>query len=117
MESHLIQLGDTVANPWALPPMGLLGLQVVRAQGAKKIIISGISRDEARLKLARELGADIAVNSDNEDIVKTVMDQTDGKGADAIVLAVGSEAAVANAFDMISPLGRMVVIGISLGGP
>ena len=96
-------------------PMGLLGLQVVKSQGARKVIISGISRDEARLGLAKELGADITVNSDKDDIVKIVMDETDGKGADAVILAVGSEAAVAGAFDLISPLGRMVVIGISLG--
>lgn len=114
VESHLIQLGDTVAilGPG---PMGLLALQLVRSQGAHKVIISGISRDEARLKLAEELGADITVNSDKEDIVKRVMDETDGKGADVVVLAVGNEAAVANGFEMVSPLGRMVVIGISLG--
>lgn len=114
VESHLIQMGDTVAilGPG---PMGLLGLQVVKSQGAKKVIISGISRDQARLELAKELGADIIVNSEKDDVVKIVMDETDGKGADVVVLAVGHEAAVANAFDLVSPLGRIVVIGISLG--
>lgn len=114
VESHLIRLGDTVAilGPG---PIGLLSLQVARAQGAKKIIVSGISKDKARLEIAEELGADITVNSEVEDIAKIVMDETRGVGVDVVILAVGSEAAVINAFDIVSPLGRMAVIGISPG--
>lgn len=72
-------------------PIGLMHLQLARAKGAQKTILSGQLGE--RLKLAKELGADVTINETTEDPVKRVMDETENRGADVVIVAVGSVAA------------------------
>lgn len=73
-------------------PIGLMHMQLSKIVGAKKVIIS--EPNELRRKIALELGADLAVDSQNEDLQKIVMDQTGGMGADIIIMAIGVPALV-----------------------
>src|SRR5437667_122613 len=49
---------------------------------------------EARLEKARELGADETVCAGREDAIARVMDLTDGRGANAVIVAVGAPPAI-----------------------
>ena len=86
-----VQFGDTVA----IIGMGFAGqiiAQVCKGKGAHKVI--GVDLAEEKLSLARELGADLTVNSSETDPLEYIMEQTGGKGADVVVEAAGSAESV-----------------------
>ena len=81
-----IKLGDTVVIIGA-GPIGLMHLQLARLAGASKIIVSELIDD--RRTLAKEMGADICVNPQKENLEEIVMAETEGIGADAALMAIG----------------------------
>jgi threonine dehydrogenase-like Zn-dependent dehydrogenase len=50
--------------------------------GAALIIVTGTSKDRARMEVARELGADFTIDVDKEDPLARIMEITGGKGVD-----------------------------------
>ncbi|MEX0683547.1 MAG: zinc-binding dehydrogenase [Dehalococcoidia bacterium] len=91
---------------------GLASVIAAKEAGAGRIIISGLARDERKLALAREFGADITVNVEAEDIRTIVREATDGRGADVVidVTAYATEA-VTQAIDLARRGGRVVLAG------
>ena len=63
---------------------GLCCVIAARAAGARKIVITGLSRDAHKLALARELGADVTIDVEKEDVVTRAREATDG-GAEVVV--------------------------------
>ena len=63
---------------------GLCCVIAARAAGARQIVITGLSRDAQKLALARELGADVTVDAETEDVVARVREVTGG-GAEVVV--------------------------------
>jgi threonine dehydrogenase-like Zn-dependent dehydrogenase len=53
--------------------------------GAALVIVTGTGRDEARLELARTLGADHTIDVDSEDPVERVLELTGGVGVDIVL--------------------------------
>jgi threonine dehydrogenase-like Zn-dependent dehydrogenase len=68
-------------------PIGLLALQALFAKGAKRVFISDL--EPARLTMAQTLGGE-ALHGREADVVKTVREATNGRGAAAAVDAVGT---------------------------
>ncbi|MGB9594700.1 MAG: zinc-binding dehydrogenase [Candidatus Poribacteria bacterium] len=68
-------------------PIGMLHIQLAKRKGARVIVSDPIDK---RLEMAKELGADDTINPNRDDVVKKVMDITDGKGANAVIVAVGT---------------------------
>lgn len=62
-------------------PIGLCLSQVLKSVEAKVIVV-GITQDAERLKTAKELGADIVIDSLTEDAVEIINTFTNGKMAD-----------------------------------
>jgi threonine dehydrogenase-like Zn-dependent dehydrogenase len=60
-----------------------------KAGGARQVILVGMTRDRARLDLALELGADIAVDAEADDLETLVMAATGGRGVDVVVDTTG----------------------------
>ena len=90
---------------------GMIGLGTVvnlKASGVSKIIATDVS--EKRLEAARELGADVILNPAEEDVVKRVMEETSGSGADIVVEAAGLPITFLQSFDMVRRGGRIVVV-------
>jgi L-iditol 2-dehydrogenase len=77
--------------------MGLLNAQVARVFGARVIITEVLER---KLAKAGVLGFQNVIDASRTDPIKMVKDLTDGKGADAVVLAVGASSANQQAFEM-----------------
>ncbi len=99
-----LSFGDTIAIVGA-GTMGAIHVMLAKLYGAQ-IIVSDV--DEARLKLVKALGADVIVNPKDQDPVQAVKDCTEGRGADAVILAAGSKAAGQQALAMAGKLGRVV---------
>jgi len=92
-------------------PIGLFCLQVARAISASPIVITGTSIDERRLALARDLGADLAVNAQEEDPVPIVLEMTHGEGVPLVIDAAGHPTTTRQSFDMVVRNGQVTRIG------
>jgi L-iditol 2-dehydrogenase len=62
-----------------------------------------------RLKIAKSLGFDLTIDASQQDAVRTVRECTEGRGADAVILAVGSNALISPAMAAARPGGRVLL--------
>lgn len=98
-----------IAGPGAI---GLLTLQVVKAAGAT-VVMLGTDRDQHRLALARDLGADHTVNVQRDDPAPLLASLTDeGLGADVVYECSGAGPAAAQLLTLVRRRGRYVQIGL-----
>ena len=113
VERGEIQLGDTVVIA-GMGPIGMCMLQVARLKGPGQLI--ALDLQPSRLALARELGADLALNPQAEDVVSRVLELTEGYGCDVYIEASGAGPAVPQGLEMIRKLGTFVEFSVH-GGP
>jgi threonine dehydrogenase-like Zn-dependent dehydrogenase len=73
---------------------GLSQVVACKQAGATQIIVTGTTRDRARLELAQDLGADQVIDVTTQDPLQTVLALTGGRGVD-VVLDCTSRAGVA----------------------
>lgn len=104
--------GETVMIQGASSGVGLMGLQIAKAMGAS-LVIGSSTTPERRARLT-DYGADLAVDSRDEDWVPQVLDATDGKGVDLIVDQISGYVANQN-LAATAILGRIINVG-RLGG-
>ena len=90
-----IQEGDTIAI-WGCGPVGLMAIRSAFILGAERVI--AIDAVPERLAMARTAGA-TTLDFREEDIYERIMDLTNGRGADACIDAVGTEADVTASAD------------------
>ena len=69
-------------------PIGMIACQWARIMGAEKILAADIV--EEKLSIVKDLGADVLINAKKDDVVKRIMDETNGKGADLLIETAGS---------------------------
>lgn len=100
--------GDSVAviGPG---PVGLTAVQILKAMGASKVLLTGTR--ESRLRLGRELGADLVINAREVDPALAVREATGGRGVDAVLECSGADDAVNQAILMCKPAGKIVLVG------
>jgi len=60
-----------------------------KAAGAERVILTGATRDRARLELGLRLGADHVIDIERDDLRSTVREITKGKGIDVLVDTTG----------------------------
>ena len=90
--------------------IGLFVLQVLKASGALRVLVSDVS--DARLVVAKRLGADVTVNAKQGDIIAAAKDASGGRGADVVVDAVGATATRRAAITAARPGGEVVWLGL-----
>ena len=64
---------------------GLSQTVICKQAGAKQIIITGTSKDGARLEVAKKLGADVTIDVNKEDPLQRIMEVTGGLGVDVVL--------------------------------
>lgn len=102
-KTHL-RSGDTIAVVGA-GTMGALHMMLAKHFGARTIV-SDI--DAARLEFVKQLGADVIVNPSSDDAVQVVRDHTDGRGADAVIVAASTRKGGEQGLTMVGPTGHVV---------
>jgi L-iditol 2-dehydrogenase len=104
--------GETVAvlGPG---PIGLMAIQLVRALGATRVILTGTR--ESRLRIGHQLGADLIVNSREADPVGAVMAATGGKGADLVIDCAGADDTFDQSIRMAKPGGKVLLVAFYQG--
>ena len=90
-----VQPGHTVLIQGA-GQQGLAAAVAARECGAEQIIVTGMSRDERRLELARKLGASATIDVEKEDVQERINELTDTALADLVVDGESSPAALAD---------------------
>ncbi|HEY2601555.1 MAG TPA: alcohol dehydrogenase catalytic domain-containing protein [Thermoleophilaceae bacterium] len=112
-----VGLGDTVL---ILGPgqRGLTSVIASKAVGAGTVIVTGLARDEHKLALAREFGADHTINVDEENVVQRVAEITGGALADVVLeLTPMAEQPIYDAIESVRHGGRIVFAGLKGNKP
>lgn len=92
-------------------PTGLLAAGVARASGATEIFMVGMN--SFRMKIAKKMGADHLLYSGKDDVVKFVLNNTNGAGADVVLDMAGNEKAVNDGLKMVRKGGRFSAFGLA----
>lgn len=105
-----LRLGETCVVVGA-GILGLLAVQMLKLSGIK-VVVSDF--DEKRLALAKELGADLIINPQHDDILNTISTYTGGHGADAVLFtaATGSSKPLSESFKMCRKKGKVILVGV-----
>jgi L-iditol 2-dehydrogenase len=90
--------------------IGLIAVAMARAAGASKIF--ACDRVPHRLELARQMGADAALNLHESDFATAVLDSTGGRGVDISFDCAGAPETINLGLKVTKPGGRFVLIGI-----
>jgi threonine 3-dehydrogenase len=99
-----------VVTVFGCGPTGLFAVGLARYEGAEKII--AIDSKEFRLNIAKKMGADLVINGAEVDVIKEIMDATDGLGADVFLEMSGSPIAIENGFKTLKSGGKVVALGL-----
>jgi L-iditol 2-dehydrogenase len=87
-------------------PIGII-LSVLARRGGVSVITSDLYPE--RLKIAKSLGLQNTVDASKDDVVNATRAQTEGRGADAVILAVGSDSLIRSAIEAVRPGGRVLL--------
>lgn len=91
--------------------IGLCILQLVKLRDPRLIIVSDLS--DARLKVAKEFGADKTIHPQNGDYAEAIAHYTDGLMVDISIEAVGVQATANQAIKLLKVGGTSIWVGMS----
>lgn len=89
--------------------LGLLALQVLRARGARVLVVG---RTERRLDLARQLGAEMTHSLAAGPGGEAARSFSGREGVDIVLETAGTPEAVAEAIELARPSGRVILTGL-----
>jgi L-iditol 2-dehydrogenase len=87
-------------------PIGLMHAALALRTGAR-VLTSDLYPE--RHAIAAKFGLHEPIHAGTEDVVKRAVDATEGRGADAVILAVGGNALIQTAMDAVRPGGRVML--------
>lgn len=105
--------GNLEGKTAAILGTGAVGLSILQAilnAVCDRVFVSDLYAK--RLKLAKQLGAELAFNAVEDDVLEQLMDATDGRGVDIVFEAAGENDAVRMATKIAKPGGLIVIGGI-----
>jgi len=93
---------------------GLACVLAATSLGAPQIIVTGFgARDTRKLELARTFGADLTIDAQHEDVARSILDATDGRGVDVVVdTTPHATDSIADALAAVTPGGTIVLAGL-----
>ena len=90
--------------------LGNLAVQYAKNVFGAKVVAFDIN--DEMLAFAKECGADVIINSLNEDPIAKVKELTDGKGLDATVITAVAKTPFNQAIDVVKAGARVVAVGL-----
>ena len=100
-----LQLDDTVLVI-GQGPIGLMHAVLARRTGAR-VLTSDLYPE--RHAIAAKFGLKDPIDAGSENVVERVFRETEGRGADAVILAVGGNALIKTAMDAVRPGGKVML--------
>jgi len=77
-----VKAGDSVLVQAGASGSGSMQIQVAKALGAR---VATTIRNASKADIVREIGADLVINTNDDDVVERVKEWTDGRGADVVI--------------------------------
>ena len=90
--------------------LGLQGLQIAKYFGAE---VYATSRQDHKLEIAKQLGADGVINTAKEDLKDAIVKFTSGEMCDVIFDNIGIKDSIEQALTLLRPGGKIVAVGYS----
>ena len=90
--------------------LGLMGVQIAKAITGAKIIC--VDLDDAKLSMAKEMGADHVINSRDPQTSQKIVSICNDKGADSVVDFVNAPPTVTLALAVLRKRGNLVLVGL-----
>jgi L-iditol 2-dehydrogenase len=87
-------------------PIGII-LSILAKRAGASVITSDLY--EPRLTIGKAFGLENAINASSIDPVQETRKQTEGRGTDAAILAVGGNSLIRTAMDIVRPGGRVLL--------
>lgn len=112
IETLRLQAGESVLV-MGQGPIGLILATLAKRAGAR-VITSDLH--PARLTIANSFGLNLTIDASKADAVQTVRGMTEGRGADAVILAVGGNGLIRPAVDAARPGGRVLLFAQTVHG-
>lgn len=100
-----LRVGESILIHGGAGGVGHVAIQIAKAIGAK--VFTTVRKDN--FAFARSVGADAVIDYRSEDYVKVIMQQTDGRGVDAVFDTLGGDT-LSRSPDVLAQLGRVVTI-------
>src|SRR5580693_6465044 len=94
-------------------PIGIILSTLAKRSGAR-VITSDLYPE--RLTISKSFGLENAIDASRADTVKTVRQWTEGRGADAAIVAVGGNGLIRTATDAVRPGGRVLLFAQTVRG-
>ena len=112
IETLRLQSGETVLVI-GQGPIGIILGRLAQRAGAT-VITSDLYPQ--RLTISKTYGLGSSIDASRADTVKTVRELTEGRGADAVILAVGGNGLIRSAMDAVRPGGRVLLFAQTARG-
>ena len=102
-----LKRGETALIHAAGSGVGMAGIQIAKALGARVITSAG---SDERVEQGRQLGAEAGVNYSTENVAEALLRLTNGRGVDMVLDTVGGSIFDAT-LSALAPAGRVVTVG------
>ncbi|MCH2117235.1 MAG: zinc-binding dehydrogenase [Pirellulales bacterium] len=102
-----LKLGESVLVT-GVGGVGSFVVQLARKLGAR---VMAVDRGKAKVKRALQLGAHVAFDADQTDVVEAVRSETAGRGVDCVLDIVGLRETLSAGIDTLAVGGRLVIVG------
>ncbi|MGH9530293.1 MAG: zinc-dependent dehydrogenase [Terriglobales bacterium] len=94
-------------------PIGILLGTLAKRAGARVITSDLYGR---RLTISKEFGLENSIDASRADVIEAIRTMTEGRGADAAILAVGGNGLIKTSLDAIRPGGRVLLFAQTARG-
>jgi L-iditol 2-dehydrogenase len=105
IEALRLRQGETVLTI-GQGPIGII-LSVLARQAGATLITSDLYPE--RLRIGSSFGLDLTIDASRANVVERARELTEGRGADAVILAVGGNSLIRTAMDAARPGGRVLL--------
>ena len=88
--------------------IGMISAWLAKYYGAGQVVMVG--RNDDKIRLALEVGADKTVNNKTSDVKTAIMEMTNGKGASLVIETTGAGAALKESMTLLARYGRISIV-------
>lgn len=112
----VIDQGKVSAGQWvAVHGCGGVGLSAIMIASAAGANVIAVDIDDSKLELAKNVGANVLLNSRNEESIPDEIKRVTGRGAHLSIDALGSQETCFNSVDCLRKRGKHVQVGLMTG--
>lgn len=88
--------------------LGLQGIQIAKAFGAQ---VYATSRQDKKLELAKQFGADVVINTSRQNLLEEVLTVTNEEQCDVVFDNIGIKNSINESLKLVRPGGKVVAVG------